>query len=211
MTTAAATAETAAKTAAPPPQKAGEESRIRVVKGAGLPSPLAGEGRGEGSSEKAAPEAAKPAALDPAKAAEIEAANLKLLGQVTWLLGLSPPHRHMFIADLEWRIRPAIVLRQCRLFHDKGRAVAFVTWAYVSDEVAGRLKAAPDRLRPDEWRCGNRLTIMDVVAPFGGGEKFVQEVVDGHAKAAQAAATQTAAGQTAAAAQQPASPAAAGN
>lgn len=105
---------------------------------------------------------------------------MKLLGKVTWLLSLSPQHRYMFLADLDWRIRPAIVLRQCRLFHKDNRAVAFVSWAYVSDEVAGRLQLMPGRLQPQEWRSGNKFMLVDVVAPFGGAEQIVQEVIKQH-------------------------------
>ncbi len=72
-------------------------------------------------------------------------------------------------------------MRQCRLFVDKGRPVGFVTWAYVSEEVAGRLQALPNRLQPHEWRSGKRLMIMDVVAPFGGGAELAQEIVKEHA------------------------------
>jgi hemolysin-activating ACP:hemolysin acyltransferase len=124
----------------------------------------------------------KSPALDPAKLAELEGASIKLLGQVTWLLSLSPQHRYMFLADFEWRIRPAIVLRQCRLFHSKGRVVAFVSWAYVSDEVAGRLQLMPGRLAPQEWRGGNKFMLVDVVAPFGGAEQLVQAVIKQHGK-----------------------------
>lgn len=71
----------------------------------------------------------------------------------------------MFLADLEWRIRPAIVLRQCRLFHKDGRAFAFVSWAYVSDDVAGRLQTMPGRLAPQERRSGSKFMLVDVAAP----------------------------------------------
>ncbi len=174
MSTAAATAtaETAAPPAVPPTVKP-DESRIRVVRSS--PSPLAGAGRGAGASEKS-----PTPPIDPEKLAALEEASIKLLGQVTWLLSLSPAHKHMFMADLEWRIRPAVALRQCRLFLDKGRPMGFVTWAYVSEEVAGRLQAMPNRLQPPEWRSGKRLMIMDVVAPFGGGADLAQEVVKQH-------------------------------
>lgn len=53
------------------------------------------EGRGEGAAagQASADGVAKPPALDPAKLAETEEAGVKSLGQVTWRLSLSPPHR----------------------------------------------------------------------------------------------------------------------
>ena len=69
--------------------------------------------------------------------------------------------------------------------------MGFVTWAYVSEEVAGRLQAMPNRLQPQEWRCGKRLMIMDVVAPFGGGAELAQEIVKEHEAKAVAGASQS--------------------
>jgi len=52
-----------------------------------------------------------------------------------------------------------------------------VSWAFVSDEVNERLKAGIIRLQPAEWRSGTHPWIIDVVAPFGGAEQAVANVV----------------------------------
>lgn len=120
-------------------------------------------------------------AIEAAQAAPAEApreTQASILGQVIWLMMQSPLHRHLFLSELEWRILPPIGLGQSRLFRDKDRKpLAFVTWAFVTDEVAGRLQVQPARLQPIEWKSGERQLIIDVVAPFGGGEKFVAEVM----------------------------------
>ena len=32
------------------------------------------------------------------------------------------------------------------------------------------------RMRPDEWKSGDRLWLIDLVAPFGGAEKVLAEL-----------------------------------
>lgn len=125
-------------------------------------------------SETPVPAGAKPTP-SPEAVAQAETANLTLLGQATWLMSLSSAHKHFFLADLEWRIRPPLLLRQCRLFQRDGRPFAFVTWAYVTDEVIARLKTAPGRLQPAEWRCGRKPVVVDVIAPFGGADACLKE------------------------------------
>jgi cytolysin-activating lysine-acyltransferase len=106
-----------------------------------------------------------------------EIANLNLLGRIVWLLSLSPPHKHLFLADLEWRVRPPLLLKQCRLVQRRGRPFAFVSWALVTPDIAERLRKSPgERLRPDEWRSGAQPIFVDVVAPFGGAQEIAQDV-----------------------------------
>ena len=97
-----------------------------------------------------------------------------LAAAITLLLA-SPPHRHLFIADLEWRLLPAIASGQFRLITKDNRPLAFVTWAFLSDEIKERLKNAvgqdggssgAGRLKPEEWRSGKNHVIVDFVSPF---------------------------------------------
>ena len=92
-------------------------------------------------------------------------AGAQLVGQIVGLLTQSQAHRHLFLADLEWLIGPPMALRQFRLFHDGKQPVAVAFWASVSDEVEKELMAGRPRLRPDEWKSGNNLWLIDLVAP----------------------------------------------
>ncbi|MDR3439785.1 toxin-activating lysine-acyltransferase [Telmatospirillum sp.] len=144
--------------------------------------------------------AAKPADITTTEAAPPPAPVLSLtdrdllyvLGEVSWLMSRSPRHRYVFMADLEWQVMPAIVLKQARIYRkpppsaqpdqpppadQPGTPIAFVTWAVVSDAVDERLKAGVGRLQPPEWRSGPHPWIVDVVAPFGGAEQAVAQVV----------------------------------
>jgi len=138
-------------------------------------------------------ETAQPAPPKPPIAVLSDREFLFVQGEVTWLMGRSPKHRHLFIADLEWLLAPPLALKQVRIFRknkqadqnvasataqqSEGTPVAFVSWAFVSDEADARLKSGVIRLRPAEWRSGPHPWIIDVVAPFGGADEAVAAVI----------------------------------
>ena len=100
----------------------------------------------------------------------------QVLGEITWLLTQSPIHKSMFISDLEWMIMPAILLEQFRLFHrEDGQPAALVLWGSVSDETEERLRSHQTRLRPDEWKGGRNLWLIEMVAPFGGQDEILSD------------------------------------
>jgi len=109
-----------------------------------------------------------------------------VLGQMVWLLLQSPAHRHVFVSELEWRLLPPLTLGQARIFKKDKEPFAFVTWALASEGVEGRLRAMPGKLTPAEWKSGTRMVIVDVVAPFGGGDACVNEVLKSAVEAARA-------------------------
>ncbi len=116
------------------------------------------------------------AEASPGAPARPPATPASVFAGVTWLMTRSPRHRHLFLADLEWAVMPALQARQFRLFEKDGRPVAFVAWAFVSEEVEGRLKAGGSRLRPADWRSGDRCWIVELIAPFGGEAAVIEEL-----------------------------------
>ena len=100
----------------------------------------------------------------------------QVLGEIVWLFTQSPVHKTLFISDLEWCVMPAILLEQFRIFYRNGQPGGLVLWASVSGETEARLAAGgPARLRPDEWRSGDRLWLVEIVAPFGGQEEMLAD------------------------------------
>ena len=89
----------------------------------------------------------------------------QLLGDVVGLLTQSPNHRHLFLADLEWLIGPPMMLRQFRLFRNQDLPVGVTIWATVSDEIDKELKGGRTRLKPDEWKSGNNIWLIELIAP----------------------------------------------
>jgi cytolysin-activating lysine-acyltransferase len=112
--------------------------------------------------------------------AKQELEKLPLLGPALWLFARDPMRRFTFIADLDWRLLPPLVLDQCKLYSREGIPWAFVTWARVSDSIDARLKSAAPLIAPHEWQSGDKLWLIDVVAPFGDsqvvGQKALREI-----------------------------------
>ncbi len=117
--------------------------------------------------------------IDMTKADEGPAllAPLTTLGAVTSILLASPMHRHVFLAEMEWLVVPAVSLGQCRVFHHQSVPVAFATWAYLNDEATARFKQGAGRLKPHEWHCGEELWLVELCAPYGAVTEHIQDLL----------------------------------
>jgi cytolysin-activating lysine-acyltransferase len=102
--------------------------------------------------------------------------KLPLLGPMTWLMLQQGATRNIFLGDLEWRLMPALVLDQARLHMKEESPVAFVTWAKLSQAAAERYRQPPHRIAPADWKSGDEIWIIDLVAPFGGGQEAIREL-----------------------------------
>lgn len=90
--------------------------------------------------------------------------------QIVSLMMRSPQHRTYSLSDLEWLFLPALQHNQFRIAEAKlnGTNVpaGFLLWASVSPEVDKRLSdtsSAQVRLRPEDWRSGANLWIIETV------------------------------------------------
>jgi cytolysin-activating lysine-acyltransferase len=118
--------------------------------------------------------------LDQAAQLEVakkELTKLPILGPAMWLFARDPQRRFTFVADLDWRLMPPLVLEQCKLFSKAEIPWAFVTWAFVNDAVDQRLRSASPIIAPHEWKGGDKAWLIDVVAPFGEQELIAQQAV----------------------------------
>lgn len=48
--------------------------------------------------------------------------------------------------------------------------------ATVDEEVEQRLMAGGARLRPQDWKSGDRLWIVDIMAPFGADTEMIADL-----------------------------------
>jgi hemolysin-activating ACP:hemolysin acyltransferase len=92
--------------------------------------------------------------------------------QIVSILMHSPRYRHYTLGDLEWLVLPPLLTGQCSVAEAKSKEngasvpVAVALWASVSSDVDRRLAEnlnTPIRLRPDEWRSGDILWLIDAV------------------------------------------------
>lgn len=143
---------------------------------------VAASGATAGTAKTAAAEA--PAQTAPTRATSEGPRDdmTRLLGQIVTLIGQSPGHRHVFVSDLEWMVLPALMARQARIWRrqtENGAVpVIYASWAMVDEAVEARLRQGQLRLKPSEWRCGDRAWLIDMVAPFGGTDAALVELAD---------------------------------
>lgn len=86
-----------------------------------------------------------------------------VLGDITLLMMGSKGHRHMFIADLEWAVMPALMSKQMRIFRNEQRPLAYISWAFLSEEAEKRLLSGQGRIAPRDWKSGDRAWIIDSI------------------------------------------------
>ena len=84
----------------------------------------------------------------------------------------SPQHKHLALIDLEWLVFPPLTVGQFAVANlqtkEAGVSVpaGVALWASVSAEVDKKFSenlTAPLRLRPDEWRSGGILWLIEAV------------------------------------------------
>lgn len=90
------------------------------------------------------------------------------LGSAVWLWMHSAEHRDMPLHALSALLLPAVKRRQFILASEGGKPVFFLTWAMLSLEAERRYLANPPFTMPEsDWASGERMWILDWVAPFG--------------------------------------------
>lgn len=82
------------------------------------------------------------------------------------------------LSAIEYWIAPAITLGQIKFFFDaRGKPVAYLTWAFLSDEVSARMERdAINVLHISEWNEGLNLWALDLVAPYGHGRLVCRHI-----------------------------------
>ena len=104
-----------------------------------------------------------------------------VLGEMTWLLTQSPLHRAMAIGDLEWLIMPALAHRQFYIFRDADKPVGLALWAKCDPRAEAKLEAGmiepENRLTLDEWQSGERIWLVDLIAPFADQANRHREIM----------------------------------
>ncbi len=102
--------------------------------------------------------------------------KIPLFGAVTWLLMQQPAGRHTLLGELEWRVMPALILEQSKVYLKQGAPAAYVSWARLSDAVAARYQSAPHQLALNDWNSGPQVWLIDMVAPFGGAAEVLKDL-----------------------------------
>ena len=102
--------------------------------------------------------------------------KIPALGPVAWLMMANATTRHTLLSELEWRVMPALVLDQAKLYMRDESPVGFVSWARMSDAAAQRYRQAPHHLAASDWKSGDQVWLVDVLAPFGGAQDVLKDI-----------------------------------
>jgi cytolysin-activating lysine-acyltransferase len=104
-----------------------------------------------------------------------------MLGEMTWLLSQSPLHRALAIGDLEWLVMPALALEQFYMFRDGNKPVGLALWAkcnaVAEKKLEGGMIEPENRLTLEEWSSGDRIWLVDLVAPFADSTNRHRELM----------------------------------
>jgi cytolysin-activating lysine-acyltransferase len=93
--------------------------------------------------------------------------TLRLYGDVFFLALRSPRHYGHSLASLRPALEPPLILGQVRVFRFDEVPRGFFTWAWLSPEAERKLVTG-GQLDPDDWRSGEKLWLIDLVAPYQG-------------------------------------------
>lgn len=111
-------------------------------------------------------------------------------GYVAYLMARQTEYREYPLATMSDWLELPIALGQIQVFFDpvSNAPVGYATWAWLSAEVERRWLDEPSTLlHYSEWNEGDRLWIMDLVAPFGHGADIARHLrrhgFPGHAQA----------------------------
>lgn len=93
--------------------------------------------------------------------------RLRAYGDFLFLAFRSDWHQRMTMANLRLAFETPIALDQYRIFRFDGVPRGLITWAWMSAK-AERKYIAGDLLDPEDWQSGDRLWLIDMIAPYKG-------------------------------------------
>lgn len=102
--------------------------------------------------------------------------KIPLLGPVAWLMMQQTHSRHTLLSELEWRVMPALVLDQAKLYMKDDAPVAFASWGRLSEATAQRYRLPPHQLMTSDWVSGDQIWLIDVFTPFGGAQDVLKDL-----------------------------------
>ncbi len=102
--------------------------------------------------------------------------KLRVMGDLLFLAFRSDRHRRMTTGTLRVWLEPPVEFGQFRVFRFDGVPRGMYTWAWLNRDTAAKMIRG-EPLAPEDWRSGDDLWIVDVIAPYrgmaGGIAKFI--------------------------------------
>jgi cytolysin-activating lysine-acyltransferase len=96
--------------------------------------------------------------------------RLRVYGDLLFLAFRSDRHARMSTATLRAWLEPPVELGQFRVFRFDDVPRGMYTWGWLGPEAERKLIAG-EVLTPEDWRSGDALWIVDLIAPYRGMTK----------------------------------------
>lgn len=112
-----------------------------------------------------------PAAL-AAPSSEAFARWMTDFGDILALAQRSKVQAHYPLAILRARVFPSLWTQQYLILRKQGKAVAFINWAWLSDEWSERYRDSQCYLGPEQWKSGHCLWFMEML-----GSEYLRELL----------------------------------
>ena len=93
--------------------------------------------------------------------------NADVLGEILWLYAHSPLHKRLRLFEVEQYVLPAVKHGRYRIYKRDGMPIGYVGIARLSKEIEDVWVSGKYVLQPDDWVSGDRIWILQFVAPFG--------------------------------------------
>ncbi len=103
----------------------------------------------------------------------------EVLGATVWLWMHSESHRDAPLHTLSSLLLPAITLRQFILISEGIKPVFYLSWAIMNKDAEQRYLSNHSACMPiEDWNSGERMWILDWVAPFGHTHRLRPLIAD---------------------------------
>jgi cytolysin-activating lysine-acyltransferase len=104
-----------------------------------------------------------------------------ILGEMAWLMTQSLLHKALPLEALEWLAMPALIHEQFYVFRDGEKPVGLALWAKCGPKAVMKLQRGmiepENRLTLEEWKSGNAIWLVDLIAPFANAENRHREIM----------------------------------
>ena len=101
--------------------------------------------------------------------------NIEAIGKIVWLMGQSKAHQAHDVADLHRVVLPPVAFQQYRIWETEDYPVGYMSYALFNEEAEAAFISNSRFMEPEDWKSGDRLWLVDFIAPFGSVREIVRE------------------------------------
>lgn len=101
---------------------------------------------------------------------------LRVFGEIAFLSFYSDLYGEWSARSIAKSFEPPVYLKQFTVYRAKNVPRGIVTWAMLDKKTEKKHILGKGLDEFDEWRSGNQLWIMDIMAPWGHGGEIIENI-----------------------------------